>query len=112
MWLVPLPFFLILLFDGQLDSVYQLNRLSPISIEEITSPRCRSRFLLRNSWTECIVVGFVAGGVFVSSAARQHIAQRLKGSKWDDPLIIDNAVRKFDQQVKRRVSHTLGIQTY
>ena len=113
MWLVSFA----LLFNAHIhstvksDSVYQLNHLSPINIEEITSPRCRSQFQPRNLWTECLRVGFVAGGVFVSSAARQHIARKLKGSKWDKPVTIDNAVRTFDQLVKRRVRHSLEIQT-
>jgi hypothetical protein len=102
MWLVPFALLFGSCLSGQLDSIYKLNRLSPINIEEITSPRCRSQFQIKysTSWTEYLGIGFVAGGVFVNSAARQYIVQKLKGSKWDDPLTIESAVRKFDQ-VKR-----------
>ncbi|KDR73025.1 hypothetical protein GALMADRAFT_142720 [Galerina marginata CBS 339.88] len=64
--------------------IYKVNGLSPINLDEISSPRC-----------------IVAGGVFVNVAAEKYFAKKLQGTKWDTPECITTVVKAFERQVKR-----------
>ncbi|KDR73023.1 hypothetical protein GALMADRAFT_158647 [Galerina marginata CBS 339.88] len=64
--------------------IYRVKNTSPISLEEISRPRC-----------------FLAGGVFVNALAMKFIKGRLRGSKWDTDSYLASAMRTFERQAKR-----------
>lgn len=94
---------------GTLDiSSYAIKGASPLLIEEIAPPDCTYPFFFLSGFiSNCLsydsrpAPGLFSGSVFVSRRARKFLEQKLNGSQYGTPAMLDHITKRFDETTKR-----------